>query len=435
MSVAEFEIRDVLVYGQGKPQTIGISDNQIAYVGQTQGAIGTLDGRGKLIALPAIIDGHTHFRTFGEGHKEDWTHGSKAAIWGGVGTVLDMGNHPAPHAVTTCEAFARKLAAIGQPGINFRLWFMATTGGISEFKKLRQDPYLYSYCAGIKLCMETTTGGLIVENVADQLEWCKVAADTDTFIAAHVGVESMIRSNRAKLQQPPTTASHCIIRDTDVELEGGRQFLRLLEASGARGEIKHVSTPELVEAAIKVRQRGVHVSLEICPHHWVFSQEQLAREDGAFFKMNPPLRTVDQVAAMQRYLADGTIDTVGTDHAPHTRAEKLRTRYDEVPSGVPGVQEMLPLLFTLVHEGKLTLEHMIDLTARTPAQLYRLYRKGRIEPGFDADIVLIDPNVESAFTEEEIQSKCGWSPYTGKRVYGKPQDVILAGDSVLYAKS
>lgn len=435
MSVAEFEIRDVIVYGQGKPQTIGIDGHEIVSVGETQGATGIIECHGELIAIPALIDPHTHFRTFGEDHKEDWAHASRAAIYGGVGTVLDMGNHPAPYAVTTCEAFARKLVAIKQPGINFRLWFMATPGGISEFKQLRQDSYLYSYCAGIKLCMEITTGGLIVENTADQLEWCKVAADTDTLIAAHVGVESMIRSNRAKLQQPPTTASHCIIRDTDVELEGGRQFLRLLEASGARGEIKHVSTPELVGAAIKARQRGVQVSLEICPHHWVFSQEQLAREDGAFFKMNPPLRTVDQVAAMQRYLADGTINTVGTDHAPHTRAEKLRCGYDEVPSGVPGVQEMLPLLFTLVHEGKLTLKHMIDLTARTPAQLYRLDRKGRIEPGFDADIVLINPNVESVFTEEEIKSKCGWSPYIGKRVYGKPHDVILAGDSVLYAKS
>lgn len=376
--------------------------------------------------LPGAIDGHVHFRHFGEAHKEDWKYAVQAALAGGVTTVLDMGNHPGEYAVTTAQAYARKKYALGPQPLDYRLWFMATSGRIRDFLLVKNDPRL----AGIKLCMETTTGGLIVEHKADQYEWCAVAADTNTLISAHVGNEVMIRHNRQRFLRP-TTADHCLIRDTAVEVSGGRQFLELLEKTGARGEIKHVSTPELIHETIAARGRGVNVSLELCPHHWVFTDEQLRREDGAFFKMNPPLRTVDQVAQLPRYLSDGTIDTIATDHAPHTREEKGRESYDDIPSGVTGVQEMVSLGLTLVKQGIISLERFIDLTARHPARLYGLTHKGSIEAGYDADIMLVDLDEPSTIRAEDVQSKCGWTPYQGMTVYGKPKLVIARGKVVL----
>lgn len=429
MSQADVEIRNVRVGGHEPLQAIGISGASLVYVGEPQGASCEIEGHG-LIALPGAIDGHTHFRTFGEAYKEDWAHAVRAALSGGVTTILDMGNHPPPHAVTTAEAFAQKVHAVGAQPITYKFWFMATPGGIREFLTVWRNLELKKYLAGIKLCMETTTGGLVVEVPRDQLDWCETAAATDTLIAAHVGVEAMVRQNRARFIQP-CLADHCVIRDTQVELEGGRQFLEKLEITGARGEIKHVSTPELVAECCAALERGVNVSLETCPHYWTFTDEQLRQEDGAFFKMNPPLRTVDQVAGILRYLGDATIGTIATDHAPHTKEEKTADGYDLIPSGIPGIQEMLPLAITLVQQGRITLDRLLALTARNPARRYKLPRKGTIAPGFDADLVLVDLNEAATLSDEAVLSKCGWTPYHGVSVFGIPQLVVARGAVVV----
>lgn len=417
------QIVNVLLYGQSPAICIGIKDGKIIHIGKRLDwpPYCTIDGRG-FIVLPGGIDGHVHFRHFGEAHKEDWAHACRAALWGGVTCVCDMGNHPGEYAITTAEAYWKKKDALGIQPIDYRLYFMCLPGGVKEFLKVKDDPLL----AGLKLAMEKTTRDLVVEHRDDQLEWCHVAAETNTLLSSHVGNEAMIRRNRQRFLRP-TVADHCVIRDAEVELSGGLQYLELLEETGARGEIKHVSTPDLLVAGQQVRNRGVRVSFEVCAHHWRFTDEQLRREDSPLFKMNPPLRTPEQVAQMPGFISDGTVDCIATDHAPQTEEDKQLPDYDNIPSGVPGVQEMVLLAYQLVVEKRISLQRMIDLIARNPAKLFNLSQKGEVAVGYDADIVLLDPQSCTVFANERSKSKCGWTPYHGTTVNGAIRLVVCRG--------
>ena len=347
-----YQITNVKLYG-GPLVTISVRDDRIVHVGDHLDGPNTIDGQG-LIALPGLVDPHVHFRHLGEDNKEDWEHAVDASILGGVTTVGDMGNHPGPFAVTTAEAFAYKLRRLEQQRIRFQLWFMALPHNLDQLPLILHDKTLRPHLAGIKVAMEETTGGLILAQRKDQLAWAHVAADHDVLIAAHVGIQSLIDENRQRFVRP-TMADHCVIRESKGEIDGGMQWLDILERTGARGHIAHISTPELAAAKQEYCQRGVRVTAEMCPHHYFFDDKLMRSERAPLFKMNPPLRTPEQVVRLRECLLDGdTIDIIATDHAPHTSEEKHGEDYDKVPSGLPGVQERLPLTWELVHQGRLS---------------------------------------------------------------------------------
>lgn len=417
------EIRNVRLYGR-ELTTISIKGNRILSLGTTHDWHNVIDGQG-LTAIPGLIDMHTHDR-LGEPESETLECFAQAAIRGGVTTVGCMPNNPTGFTVTTEDALHYKGQRLRCLPISSRIFFGATPGNGRDFSTIAGHPLL----AGVKLYMVSTTGTLLVQERSDQLAVCRRAADSNLIVVSHVGVEAKVRENRSRLARP-TVADHCIIRPPALELEGGLIFLDLLRESGAQGHLAHVTLPELLAAALHARSEGVRVTCEVCPHHVRFTDKQLAREDGALFKTNPCLRSPDHVRGLQQDLFNGRVDSVATDHAPHDRRKKKGQDYDSVASGMPGLQEMLPTLMGFVHSGKLTLDQLIEVTARRPARIFRWPRKGEIAAGFDADIVLLDPQEESVFTVAEIASKCGWSAYVGQPMYGKPRLVVANGRVVL----
>jgi dihydroorotase (multifunctional complex type) len=200
--------------------------------------------------------------------------------------------------------------------------------------------------------------------------------------------------------------------------------LAIAEKTGRALHIAHTTTQRELELIQEARQKGVRVTCEVTPLHLFLSEEDQHRL-GNFGKVNPPLRSKSDQAALWRYF--DVIDTIGTDHAPHTREEKNQP-YEKAPSGMPGVQTMLPLLLTAASEGKVALEEIVKRCVVNPARIFGLETKGALEVGKDADIVLVDPQQTYTLTDEQMLSKCGWTPFAGTKIQGKIQQVYVRGD-------
>lgn len=420
----KLELRNVLMNGQGPALAIGIENGIISYISVPQDERHVIDGQG-LIAVPGIVDGHVHLRFPGEDHKEDWPHAQRAAFRGGVTTVCDMPNNAPGFAVVTPESYHYKLQRIGQQTINYRLWYGALPNGDRMMPKIKALPCF----VGVKMYMEHSTGGLLLAQRSDQYEWCRRAAEADVLVGAHVGNQEMIDKNRQMIVSPQI-ADHCVIRDAQVELSGGLQSLEIGEQTGCRLHIMHVSIPELAQAIKEAKQRGVRVTCEVCLHHLLLNAQHLLLPRAGRYKMNPPLRTMEQLTRLWGFIDDGTIDVIGTDHAPHTLKEKSVAGYDQVPSGIPGLQEMVPLLLDRVAQGKMSWNRFIDLTSRNAAQILGLHGKGHLVPGYDADITLLDLNEETVFSDQDALSKCGWTAYDGMCVKGAVKMTIARGQVV-----
>jgi len=378
--------------------------------------------KGRLLALPGLIDPHVHFRVPGGEHKEDWQTGSLAALHGGVTTVIDMPNtNPA---LIDFEGIEQKARLIGKPLVDFRLFFGATDSNWWQYPYLTDD----SRVAGVKVYMGSSTGDLLVSCEKSLRDIFRACARHNIVAAVHAEDEQMIRWHRKKIGREPTLADHCEIRSTEVEFSAVRTALRFQEETRCKLYFCHISTPESLELIKSAKERRAEVFAEVCPHHLYLSKQLLLGEDAAFYKMNPPLRTEDQVMKLRKYLcAPGFVDTVASDHAPHTVEEKQSEKFDNIPSGVPGVQTLFPLIYNFVRRGEMSLDHFINLTSRNAARIFNLPAKGRIAPGADADIVLIDHYAEVLMQNEGMKSKCGFTPFDGMIMRGAPKIVVARG--------
>lgn len=383
-----------------------------------------IDGTG-LIAIPGIIDPHVHFRVPGASHKEDWKTGSVAALSGGVTTVFDMPNTSPP--LTTYDRLLekRKLVCTDKK-VNAYFWFGATSDNLDEIVAVSREPDII----GIKVFMGSTTGDLLVTNEKDLYKIFSICADNNLIAGVHAENERLLRINRWLLGRKPKLTDHNYIRDTEVEVFAVMKSLRLAKQTGCRLYLCHLSTPEAVEFAIEAKKSGLPVFIEATPHHFTFDERNLSCTCGAYFKMNPPLRTPRQVARLCEYVCGGSIDTIGSDHAPHTHNEKQNIEYDDIPSGVPGVETLLPILFNLVSEGKMSIEQLVRLTSGNAAKIFNLKSKGKIEKGYDADITLIDPKRKLILHNSAMKTKCGWTPYDKMMVEGTPVITIINGTVV-----
>lgn len=404
----------------GQKRSIRISDGRIAGVSQKPYRGDGINCEG-LVALPALIDPHVHFRAPGGEKKEDWATGYESALAGGVTTVFDMPNTDPP--LVKYEDIAAKIKKIPVPCNHFRLWFGATGDNLGDISQALHHPQI----CGVKIYMGSSTGNLRVSDTDTLRKIFEVCAQEKGIVGIHAEDEELIEKNRNGLGREPNLSDHDVIRNTEVEVSAVQKALTLQKVTGCMVYFCHISTPESLELIYQAKQGGQTVYVEVCPHHLVLDSQRILSSSAGLFKVNPPLRTPKQAARLRLLLPkQGYIDTIASDHAPHLLEEKYRTSYDEVPSGVPGVQTIFPLLFQWVATGKITLEHFVRLTSKNAAKIFHLENSG-IEASKEANFVIVAPKETQTIANADIRSKCGWTPYDGMKVQGKIKYLVTQG--------
>lgn len=368
-----------------------------------------------LTVLPALVDPHVHFRTPGYEHKEDWRTAAKASIAGGYTTVFDMPNTLPP--TVTAELLREKKAIIdaqlkevGIP-LRYQLFFGADKQHISEIAKVRGK------VVGIKVFMGCSTGGLVVDDDESLHAIFKIAAEEDMLVAVHAEDECLMNKNKEKYAGIKDFSVHSKIREVEAAVIAVKKAISLTRQYGTRLYILHVSSAPEVELIRQAKEEGLPVFAETTPHHIFLNDTAYATLFGKA-QVNPPLRSVEHQAAMFEAIRNGVIDTIGTDHAPHTTIEKAKA-YGDCPSGIPSIEIVLKLLLNAVHEKKLTLQQVVSLTSGRAKEIFHL-------PSI-SDVVLIDLNKKTQIKDSDLHTKCGWSPYVGYELIGAPIYTILNG--------
>lgn len=417
------------------------------YIGVKDGIIATLtkekleaekviDAKGKIV-LPGTIDPHVHIRAPGHDERETFESGTKDAALGGVTTVIEMPiSTPPPHSP---ELVQRRMDVASKEAVVDMAFFGAA--GIDCLEDI--VPCAKSGIVAFKTFLhEAPPGrreefiGLTAPNTGDQYELMKKVALTGVMIGFHTENNDMINKNIARLRSEGKISPiyHGRSRPPVVEIETASKILLFAEKTGAKVEICHITTPEVVELVNEAKSKGVEVIAETCPHY-LFLNEDALNQVGVFAKCNPPLRSEKERLKMWEFLKDGSIDIIGSDHAPYTKEEKEKGSEDifTPPAGFPGLSTRLPLLFTAVKEGKIELAKMVELICENPAKIFGLYpKKGTIAVGSDADFVIFDPDKKDIIYKEKMFTKCRDSAlvYDRWEVYGKPEKTIVRGKIV-----
>lgn len=390
-----------------------------------------IDAAGKLL-FPLLIDCHVHFREPGLEHKATMESESESAMAGGVGLVCDMPNTIPP--TVTVAALAdkvRRAAKIDQCDIRF--YFGVTeaihlqalkdlwTGESIELRRLKH------HCCGIKLYLDHSTGdqkvdGGIVEAIFQACADLKIpliahCEDSDMNDAAKAAVET-----RGAHVSPLPISAHSDMRPSESEEKSITDAVAMAKKTGAALHIAHLSTAKGLEVLRKAKKEGLPITCEVAPHHLFFTVDDYARL-GTFVKMNPPLRTREDAQALWEGIKDGTVDCIATDHAPHTLEEKKIEPVLSAPSGVPGVETMLPLLLTEVRRKKISYADIVRLCFTNPNRIFNLGAHG-IEQKKLARLIIVDPEADWMIEGKNLKSKCGWTPFEGRPVTGKVVQVI-----------
>jgi dihydroorotase len=397
------------------PRDIGVREGRIAALGTIPetSAGRALDCRG-LHVLPGVIDTQVHFREPGLEHKEDLETGSRAAVMGGVTAVFEMPNTSPP--TTDPDALADKVRrATGRMHCDFAFWVGGTRDNARDVAELERLPA----AAGIKVFMGSSTGSLLLE---DEEGLAEVLRRIRRRAAFHCEDEQILKERRA-LRVAGDPRSHPVWRSPEAALTSTERLVRLARQARARVHVLHVSTRD------EMRYLGDHkdvASLEVTPHHLTLVAPEAYERLGTFAQMNPPVRDEAHRAAIWEGVARGVADILGSDHAPHTREEKDK-EYPNTPSGMTGVQTLVPVMLDHVNAGRLTLERFVDMTSAGPRRLFGIARKGRIAVGYDADFTIVDLKRREVITSAWIASKSRWTPYDGVSVTGWPVGTVVRG--------
>jgi dihydroorotase len=410
----------VLVNHDGAgPRDIGVIGETIAAIGDlSQASAGTVVDCDGLHILPGVIDTQVHFREPGPTHKEDLESGSRAAVLGGVTGVFEMPNtNPL---TTTPEALADKVArGTRRMHCDFAFWVGGTHENARNIPELERLPG----AAGIKVFMGSSTGSLLV---ADDAGVAEILRQTRRRPAFHSEDEYRLLERMGE-RVPGNPASHPVWRDALTALTCTQRLIAIARQERARIHVLHVSTGEEIEF---LSQHKDIASVEVTPHHLTLSADDYARL-GTKIQMNPPVRDKSHRKKIWRGLDQGVVDVLGSDHAPHTLEEKAKA-YPDSPSGMTGVQTLVPIMLDHVAAGRLTLARFVDLTSAGPARLFQLARKGRVAVGYDADLTVVDLKRRQTITDNWIASRCGWTPYDGKNVTGWPVGTFVRGAWVMW---
>jgi len=378
-----------------------------------------IDCSGKMI-LPGVVDVHVHFREPGHSYKEDWTSGSKAAVSGGVTSVFDMPNNNPP-VVSIADLDAKRDFINGRSYVNYGIYIGFNGENLDEINNAKNIP-------GVKFYACNSTGDMGVDTgVGELFEKCNKT------IVVHSEDESIISENKKRIvadksDDELTHDLHSEIRSAEAALSMTKRLCELTSQTAAKMHVAHLSTAAELDVINEYRQNGANITCEVAPHHLLFSTDDY-EYFGSKLRMNPPVRSSENLFALWKGLQLGEIDLVATDHAPHLLKEKLES-FSKVPSGVPGVEFILPIMLNAVNNEVLTIQKVVELCTEKPVEIFGVKNKGYIKEGFDADLVVVDMNEEKSLSDEEIVSKCGWSPYSDSMFQGWPVQTFVNADLV-----
>jgi dihydroorotase len=402
-------IRDIAVKGG---RIAGLGDFSPAQAGEAVDCSG-------LHILPGVIDSQVHFREPGAEHKEDLETGSRAAVAGGVTAVFEMPN--TRPLTTSAETLADKIArASGRMFCDFAFYM----GGTRENAKLLPELESLPGCAGTKVFMGSSTGDLLVD---DDAGIDLILSQVRRRAAFHSEDEFRLRARRSE-QRAGDAASHPAWRDAEAARLCTERLLKIARKHGKRIHVLHVSTAD--EMPLLAANKDL-ATVEVTPHHLTLVAPQAYERLGTRAQMNPPVRGKHHQDAIWRALLSGIVDVLGSDHAPHTLAEKAKA-YPESPSGMTGVQTLVPIMLDHVSKGRLTLERFVDLTSHGPGRIFGIAGKGRIAEGYDADFTIVDLRKRERITNRWMESRAGWTPYDGVEVTGWPRGTIIRGRRVMW---
>jgi len=398
---------------------VGVIGGRVAAIGTGLGDAGeTADCTG-LDVLPGVIDSQVHFREPGLEHKEDLESGSRSAVLGGVTAVFEMPNTN-PN-TDTAERVADKLARA-----HHRMWcdhafYVGATGdNAAQLGELERIPGT----AGVKIFMGASTGSLLV---AEDEALARVLAHGRRRVAIHAEDEARMNARKdERIAGDP--ASHPVWRDDESAMLATRRIVALARKAGRRIHVLHVTTPAELEFLSANKDIA---TCEVTPQHLTLAAEDAYPRLGSYAQMNPPIRSAAHREGLWHWLRQGVPDVLGSDHAPHTKEEKAKP-YPDSPSGMPGVQTLVPLLLDHVANGRLTLQRFIDLTSAGPQRVFGLVGKGRIAVGYDADFTVVDLKARWTMEGDWFASRCGWSPFEGQSVTGRPVGTIVRGHRVMW---
>ena len=411
--------RVLLPNGEFLVGDVEIRESKILRVAPSIAAVGDREIMAKgLTLLPGVIDPQVHFREPGLEHKEDLFTASCACAKGGVTSFLEMPN--TRPLTTTQAALDDKLSRAAEKClVNYGFFIGATAENLPDLLSANPTP-------GIKVFMGSMHGQLLVDGEAT-LE--AIFAAGDRLIAVHAEDQARINQRRQEFAGMDDVAVHSQIQDNQAALLATQLALKLSHKYQRRLHILHLSTGE--EAELLRQEKPSWVTAEVTPQHLLLNTSAYEKI-GSLAQMNPPLRAPRDNEILWQALLDGVIDFIATDHAPHTLAEKAQD-YPNTPSGMPGVETSLPLMLTQAVQGRCTVAQVANWMSAAVAKAYKIPNKGKIAPGFDADLVLVDLDNYRLVVREEMVTKCGWSPFEGWNLTGWPV-VTVVGGKVVFEK-
>ncbi|SDU35110.1 dihydroorotase [Halopseudomonas salegens] len=378
----------------------------------------TLDATG-LHVLPGVIDSQVHFREPGLTHKETLEAGTRGAVLGGVTGIFEMPNTQ-PLTLKAEDLQAKLDRARGRAWCDHAFYIGGSAVNADRLPLLEALPG----CAGVKVFMGSSFGDLL----ADEEEVLRnILRNGRRRLAVHAEDEARLKQRKALVEGCGDVTLHPVWRDEQSALLATQRILRLAAEANRKLHVLHVSTAE--EMALLARHKR-RATVEVTPHHLSLCAPECYQRLGTLAQMNPPVREQRHQDALWQAIAEGVVDVVGSDHAPHTLEEKARP-YPDSPSGMTGVQTLLPLLLNHVHAGRLSLQRLVDLTSAGPARIFGIAGKGRIALGYDADLTLVDLAAQRTITNQWIASVSGWTPYDGLPVTGWPLHTVVRGHPVV----
>ncbi len=398
---------------------VGVRDGKIAAIGSLSASQAgeVIDGRG-LTVLPGVIDSQVHFREPGMEWKEDLETGSRGAVLGGVTTVFEMPN-TRPPTIDRARLDDKLARAKGRMHCDHAFYVGATHENAAELGELERSPG----CCGVKVFMGASTGDLLIPD-NEGIE--AVLRSIHRRAAFHSEDEARLAERRS-LARPGDWTSHPEVRDVAAAVRSTRRLIGMAERLGKRVHILHVTTAEEVE--IIAAHRAV-ATMEANPQHLTYAAPEVYERLKGYAQMNPPIREARHREGLWRGVSQGVVDVLGTDHAPHTKEEKEQP-YPASPSGMPGVQTLVPVMLTHVAAGRLTLERFVDLTAHGPQRVFGLAEKGRLAVGYDADFTVVDLKARRTIRNADMANRSGWTPFDGFEATGWPVATIIRGVCVM----
>ena len=402
------------INGELKDKDVSVKDGKIQRIGQINEEAKEIIDAKDLIVLPGCIDTQTHFREPGSTDTEDLNSGSRAAIVGGITGVFEMPNTNPPTA--NKKEFQRKLdLAKNRMYCNYAFYFGATADNAHELADLKN----LEGCCGIKLFAGSSTGNLLV---ADEKDIETVFKNSSKVVAVHSEDEAILGVNK-KLIKKGDVHSHPIWRSEECAISSTRRIVRIAERYNKKAHVLHITTKQEIDF---LSQHKGNITFEITPQHLTIYAPDCYDKLGTYAQMNPPIRDKSHYDRLWYAVKNNLNDTIGSDHAPHLKVNKDK-EYPNSPSGMPGVQTLMSVMLNHINNGKLSLNQLMSFVCENPVKIFGIKNKGYIKEGFDADFTIVDMNKIIEIKNENIESKCGWSPFDGYKLKGTPVFTIING--------